>query len=41
MPSRNLSNDVCAVCGQKIFVDVDEEGVIEDTYQLTCNHMYP
>ncbi len=26
MPSRNLSNDVCAVCGQKIFVDVDEEG---------------
>ncbi|KTF77925.1 hypothetical protein cypCar_00035195 [Cyprinus carpio] len=41
MPSRNLSDDVCAVCGQKIFVDVDEEGIIEDTYQLSCNHMYP
>ena len=41
MPSRSLSDDICAVCGQKIFVDVDEEGIIEDTYQLSCNHMYP
>lgn len=41
MPSRNLSDDICAVCGQKIFVDIDEEGIIEDTYQLSCNHMYP
>uniref|UniRef100_V9L4T1 RING finger protein 175 n=1 Tax=Callorhinchus milii TaxID=7868 RepID=V9L4T1_CALMI len=41
MPSRNLSCDICAVCGQKIFVDVDEEGIIEDTYQLSCNHLYP
>uniref|UniRef100_A0A8C1NED9 Ring finger protein 175 n=1 Tax=Cyprinus carpio TaxID=7962 RepID=A0A8C1NED9_CYPCA len=40
MPSRNLSDDVCAVCGQKIFVDVDEEGIIEDTYQLSCNHIF-
>ncbi|KTF87996.1 hypothetical protein cypCar_00015773 [Cyprinus carpio] len=40
MPSRNLSNDMCAVCGQKIFVDVDEEGIIEDTYQLSCNHTF-
>ncbi|XP_073777895.1 RING finger protein 175 isoform X2 [Danio rerio] len=40
MPSRNLNNDVCAVCGQKIFVDVDEEGIIEDTYQLSCNHTW-
>ena len=40
MPSRNLSHDICAVCGQKTFVDVDEEGIIEDTYQLSCNHVY-
>ncbi|XP_041051055.1 RING finger protein 175 isoform X4 [Carcharodon carcharias] len=41
MPSRNLSDDICAVCGQKIFVDISEEGIIEDTYQLSCNHVYP
>lgn len=41
MPSRSLTNDICAVCGQKILVDVEEEGFIEDTYQLSCGHMYP
>lgn len=40
MPSRNLSDDICAVCGQKIFVDLDEEGIIENTYQLSCNHIF-
>ncbi|XP_064878084.1 RING finger protein 175 isoform X2 [Oncorhynchus nerka] len=40
MPSRSLTDDICAVCGQKILVDVDEEGIIEDTYQLSCNHIY-
>ncbi|XP_041051030.1 RING finger protein 175 isoform X2 [Carcharodon carcharias] len=40
MPSRNLSDDICAVCGQKIFVDISEEGIIEDTYQLSCNHVW-
>lgn len=41
MPSRSLTNDICAVCGQRILVDVEEEGFIEDTYQLSCGHMYP
>lgn len=41
MPSRSLSEDICAVCGQRILVDVEEEGLIEDTYQLSCGHMYP
>uniref|UniRef100_A0A4W5KXE6 Ring finger protein 175 n=1 Tax=Hucho hucho TaxID=62062 RepID=A0A4W5KXE6_9TELE len=40
MPSRSLTDDICAVCGQKILVDVDEEGIIEDTYQLSCNHIF-
>ncbi|KAM7168695.1 LOW QUALITY PROTEIN: RING finger protein 175 [Macrochelys suwanniensis] len=40
MPTRNLSNDICAVCGQKIFVDINEEGIIENTYQLSCNHVF-
>lgn len=41
MPSRSLTDDICAVCGQRILVDVEEEGFIEDTYQLSCGHMYP
>nr|XP_013807019.1 PREDICTED: RING finger protein 175 [Apteryx mantelli mantelli] len=40
IPTRNLSSDICAVCGQKIFVDVNEEGTIENTYQLSCNHVF-
>lgn len=41
MPSRSLTNDICAVCGQRILVNVEEEGFIEDTYQLSCGHLYP
>lgn len=41
MPSRSLTDDICAVCGQRILVDVEEEGFIEDTYQLSCGHLYP
>ena len=41
IPSRSLTDDICAVCGQRILVDVEEEGFIEDTYQLSCGHMYP
>uniref|UniRef100_A0A803XWS5 RING-type domain-containing protein n=1 Tax=Meleagris gallopavo TaxID=9103 RepID=A0A803XWS5_MELGA len=28
------------VCGQKIFVDTNEEGITENTHQLSCNHMF-
>lgn len=41
MPTRSLSDSICAVCGQKIIVELDEEGLIENTYQLSCNHVYP
>ncbi|KAJ3585421.1 hypothetical protein NHX12_014140 [Muraenolepis orangiensis] len=40
MPSRSLTADICAVCGQQILVDLDQEGIIEDTYQLSCNHIF-
>ncbi|KFO09197.1 RING finger protein 175, partial [Balearica regulorum gibbericeps] len=36
IPTRNLSNDICAICGQKIFVDINEE----NTYQLSSNHVF-
>ncbi|KAF3818571.1 hypothetical protein GH733_011988 [Mirounga leonina] len=38
MPTRSLSDNVCAVCGQ-IIVELDEEGLTENTYQLSCNHV--
>ncbi|XP_057173028.1 E3 ubiquitin ligase RNF121 isoform X2 [Ursus arctos] len=40
MPTKHLSDSVCAVCGQRIFVDVSEEGIIENTYRLSCNHVF-
>uniref|UniRef100_A0A8B9FAY8 Ring finger protein 175 n=1 Tax=Amazona collaria TaxID=241587 RepID=A0A8B9FAY8_9PSIT len=40
IPTRNLSSDICAVCGQKILVGINEEGIIENTYQLSCNHVF-
>jgi len=41
MPTKHLSDSICAVCGQPILVDVSEEGIIENTYRLSCNHVYP
>ncbi|XP_060034933.1 RING finger protein 175 isoform X3 [Erinaceus europaeus] len=40
MPTRSLSKNICAVCGQQIVVELDEDGVIENTYQLSCNHVW-
>ncbi|XP_006884559.1 PREDICTED: RING finger protein 175 [Elephantulus edwardii] len=40
MPTRSLADNICAVCGQKIIVELDEEGLIENTYQLSCNHVF-
>lgn len=28
MPTRHLESNVCAVCGNKLLVDVNEEGVL-------------
>nr|XP_055035858.1 RING finger protein 121 [Misgurnus anguillicaudatus] len=40
MPTKHLSDSICAVCGQPILVDVSEEGIIENTYRLSCNHVW-
>ncbi|CAN0056946.1 unnamed protein product [Bubo scandiacus] len=40
IPATNLSNDICTICRQKIFVDINEEGIIQNTYQLSCNHVF-
>ncbi|KAJ6652722.1 hypothetical protein lerEdw1_011164 [Lerista edwardsae] len=38
MPAEHLPDSFWAVCGQQAFVDVDEEGIVENTYRLSCNH---
>jgi len=40
MPARRLDADTCALCGNKFLVKVGEEGVVENTYRLTCGHEY-
>ncbi|KAG7280213.1 hypothetical protein CRUP_037574, partial [Coryphaenoides rupestris] len=36
MPTKHLSDNICAVCGQQILVDVSEEGIIENTFHEFC-----
>lgn len=40
MPTRSLQAGICAVCGNKLLVNENEEGIIENTYKLTCQHEY-
>jgi len=40
MPTRQLESDICAVCGNKLLVLESEEGVIENTYRLSCSHVF-
>lgn len=41
MPTRHLEAGVCAVCGNRLLVQENEEGVLENTYKLSCDHVYP
>lgn len=40
IPTRHLERNVCAVCGNQLLTDVNESGVIENTYKLTCDHVF-
>lgn len=40
MPTRTLEQGVCAVCGNKLLVSEEEEGVIENTFKLSCEHVF-
>lgn len=40
IPTKNLDPNVCAICGNRLLVGTDEEGVIENTYQLSCQHVF-
>ena len=41
LPSKSLDNNVCAVCGNEIFVMNNEDAIIENTIKLNCGHVYP
>ncbi|XP_014363824.2 RING finger protein 121 isoform X1 [Papilio machaon] len=40
IPTRQLESNVCAVCGNQLLVDVNEEGILENTYKLPCGHVF-
>lgn len=40
MPTKSLPKDLCGLCAHKLFVSENEVGVIEDTYKLTCDHVF-
>lgn len=40
IPTRHLEPNVCAVCGNMLLVAENEEGVLENTYKLTCGHVF-
>lgn len=39
--SQSLESSFCAVCGQKIIVELDEKRLTENTHQLSRSHVYP
>ena len=42
LPKVELSDDMCAVCGQRILLPTaDSPEPTERTYRLSCNHLYP
>ncbi|CAF4763878.1 unnamed protein product [Pieris macdunnoughi] len=40
IPTRQLDQNVCAVCGNRLLVNINEEGVLENTYKLPCGHVF-
>ncbi|XP_050442834.1 RING finger protein 121 [Adelges cooleyi] len=40
IPTRSLEKNICAVCGNKLLLNAGEEGIIESTFQLTCDHIF-
>ncbi|XP_076256166.1 E3 ubiquitin ligase Rnf121 [Rhynchophorus ferrugineus] len=40
IPTKNLDPNVCAICGNRLLVSAEEEGVLENTYELSCGHVF-
>lgn len=40
IPSKALPKNVCGLCANQLFVSEKEQGVIEDSYKLNCDHVF-
>lgn len=40
MPTRTLESNICALCGNKLLVSEEDQGIVEDTYRLSCQHVF-
>ncbi|XP_071950100.1 E3 ubiquitin ligase Rnf121-like [Antedon mediterranea] len=40
LPGRTLEANICAVCGQQIFIPDEDEEVLERAYELGCKHRF-
>lgn len=40
IPSKHLGKNVCAVCGNALLISENDVGVIENTYKLSCDHVF-
>lgn len=40
IPNKHLGKNVCAVCGNPLLIGENEVGVIENTYKLSCDHVF-
>ncbi len=40
LPGRSLDDNICAVCGQKMYIPDEDEEVSERVYELTCKHRF-
>ncbi|XP_033103768.1 RING finger protein 121-like isoform X2 [Anneissia japonica] len=40
LPGRTLEANICAVCGQQIFIPDEGEEVLERAYELGCSHRF-
>ncbi|KAG4068076.1 hypothetical protein HA402_011409 [Bradysia odoriphaga] len=40
LPTRQLEENICAVCGHELVVKAEEEGLLENSYKLPCNHVF-
>lgn len=41
IPDRQLEPNICAVCGNIILVQDNNNAIVEKTYNLSCGHTYP
>lgn len=40
IPTKSLPKNICGLCNHKLFVTENDQGVIEDTYKLPCDHVF-